>query len=112
MEDKIKTLLENATVGTGIKVLTDALPNIFPSITFHFYDESAALYGKGKATEETVNCQIDLWYKVKIPSISTVKQNIKSAIISDNHFTHPSITTSYETGTKIYHTHFDFEALL
>ena len=112
MEEAIKSMLEKATKGTGVKVLTEPLPDVFPSITFHLYGESGSLYAKGKATEETVNCQIDVWYKAKKESVKAAIKSIKSAIVEGNYYTHPTITTVYETGTKLYHTYLEFECVV
>lgn len=109
MEDKIKSLLESATT---IKVLESASPDIFPSITFHIYNEDGALFGGGKATEERASCQVDIWYKVKNSAVKIAINSIKQAIITERQFTHPSKETMFENDKGIYHTHMNFEFIL
>lgn len=109
MEDKIKTLLES--LNTGIIVLEDALPNNFPCITFHFYNETGTLFGSGTATEEGANCQVDIWYKVKTNKVKSAVKAIKQAIINERYLSYPTKETIFETATKIYHTYFNFEII-
>lgn len=109
MEDRIKALLENAI--TGIPVIDKPFPDIFPCVTFHLYMENGLLFGGGSATEETVSCQVDIWYKVKNDSIKAEIKKIKQAIASQKYCTYPQMGYMYETNTKIHHTYFAFECL-
>lgn len=111
MTEKIKTILETA-VNKTMPVLEDSLPNVFPCITFHFYNEGGAIFGGGKAIEETVMCQVDIWYKTKTTVVDTAIKNIKQAIINEKGFTHPRKEYDYETDKKIHHTYFNFEMII
>ena len=111
MEDKIQALLKNTVDESILPVLEKAYPDIFPSITFHLYNEGGALFGSGNATEESASCQIDIWYKVKKDNIKAEINKIKQAIINEKYFSHPTKETVIETGTKIYHTYIIFELL-
>lgn len=108
VEDKIKQLLDNAS---NIKVIDEALPNVFPCITFHLYGEDGALFGGGRATEETVSCQVDIWYKVKKDSVKLEINKIKQALKNQKYFTYPQKGYIYETNNKIHHTYFTFNCL-
>lgn len=111
MTDKIKAMLESA-VNKAMPVREDALPDVFPCITFHIYNESGSVFGAGKVTEETAMCQIDIWYKTKTALVETAIKNIKQAIINTNSFSHPRKEYDYETDKKIHHTYFNFEFIV
>lgn len=109
--DKIKAMLESA-VNKAMPVREDALPDVFPCITFHIYNESGSVFGAGKATEETAMCQVDIWYKTKTTVVDTAIKNIKQAIINEKEFTHPRKEYDFEADKKIHHTYFNFEMIL
>lgn len=106
MEIKLERILKNVTT---LPVLDIAYPNIFPCITYHFYLESGALFGLGIAEEEKASCQIDVWYKKKTSDIKAEIKKIKQAIVDEKLYSFPNMETTQETGTKIYHTHINFE---
>lgn len=108
VEAKIKSILDDATT---IPVLEKAFPEVWPSITFHLYGEDGALFGGGLATEETVSCQVDIWYKAKNDSVKSEIKKIKSALKNQKYFTYPQKGYIYETNNKIHHTYFTFECL-
>lgn len=111
METKVKDILKNGTVGLKIPVIDEALPNAFPCITFHFYNENGALFGAGTATEESASCQVDIWYKIKTDDVKLAIKGIKQAIVNERYFGYPRKETTQETNTKIYHTHINFELI-
>jgi hypothetical protein len=107
MEERIIALLTN----DFIPVLEDTESDIFPCITFHFYNEDGALYAGGNATEETASCQIDFWYKAKTPVVMNAITVIKKAIMNKKTFSFPKKESLYETDTKIHHTYLTFDLI-
>lgn len=110
MEDKIKDFLEQATTAQVLEY-GKSLPNIWPCVTFHLYNESGALFGSGTATEEGASCQVDIWYKVKNDAVKSAIASLKQAIKNERYFSYPTMETSYETNTKIYHTYINFDLI-
>lgn len=109
MEDKIKELLEKVSL---IPVLDKAYPNLYPSITFHMYSESGALFGNGEATEEVISCQVDIWEKeTKTEKGKKSIKNIKQAIRGEKYFTYPEFDYNFENDAKIHHSFFNFKIL-
>lgn len=111
METKVKNLLDAATIETNIPVIEEALPDVFPCVTFHFYSENGTLFGAGTATEEGAKCQIDIWYKVKSDDVKLAIKAIKQAIVNEKYFSYPQMESTQETATKIYHTYITFELI-
>lgn len=111
MKEKIEEILKAVS---KISVLDDTLPNKFPCVTWHFYNEYGILYGKGKATEEQVSCQVDIWYKKEQnnEAVRETIKNIKSAIVNELYFTHPIKNMTYEEDKKLHHIYFNFDVLL
>jgi len=108
VETKVKNILDGATT---IPVIELEVPNIFPCVTFHFYNENGSLFGAGTATEETASCQVDIWSKVKTDAVKLAIKSIKQAIISEKYFSYPTMENTYETATKIFHTYINFELI-
>lgn len=108
MDDRIEEILKIATTLRPIIFDEGQGKNIFPCITFHFYNETGAVYGSGKAVEETAGCQIDFWYKAKTEAVKQAIADVKQAIVNETKFTHPEKGHLFETDTKIYHTYFTF----
>jgi hypothetical protein len=111
VETKVEDLLKAAVQGLKVPVIDKAFPDVFPCITFHFYNESGALFGAGTATEEDAMCQVDIWYKVKTEFVKTAIAAIKQAIINERYFSFPKMETVQETATKIHHTYINFELI-
>lgn len=111
MEDRIKEFLESVTTLRPINVDEGEGKDIFPSITFHFYNETGIVFGAGKAAVETASCQIDFWYRKKTEEIKQAMQDIKQAIINESTFSCPVKEGNYEADKKIYHTHYTFELI-
>jgi hypothetical protein len=115
VEDRIKEFLEGATTLRPIIYDEGQAKNIWPCITFHFYADEGAVFASGKAEIETVNCQVDFWYKAKTSSkygeIKDRIQEVKQAIVNEKTFTHPKKGHMLETDTKIYHTYLTFELI-
>jgi hypothetical protein len=111
MEDRIMEFLKAATTLRPIIFDEGQGKNIFPCITFHFYNESGAIFGAGKAVEEIAGCQIDFWYKSKTEAVKQSIIAVKQAIVNDTTFTHPNKEHVFETDTKIYHTYFTLQLI-
>lgn len=111
MENKVESLLKTAVIGTKIPVIDKAYPDVFPSVTFHFYSENGILFGSGTVTQEGASCQVDIFYKVKTEAVKTAIKSIKQAVIKERYFAYPTMETTYESGTKIYHTYINFELI-
>ena len=108
METKVKNILDTATT---ILVIDEALPDIFPCVTFHLYSEGGSLFGSGTATEESASCQVDIWYKIKTEAVKMAISDIKRAITNERYFSFPQMESTFETVTKIYHTYINFELI-
>ncbi len=111
MEDKLKSILEHA-VENKIPVIEAAVPDVFPCITFHFYNVSGYLFGGGTATEVGAKCQVDLWYNKRTEPMKSAIKALKQAIINEKEYLYPQMETSQEAGTKKWHTYFNFEVII
>lgn len=115
MEDRIMDFLKDATTLRPIVFDEGQAKDIWPCITFHFFSDSGAVYGSGKAEIETASCQVDFWYKKKTSDkygqINDRIQEVKQAIVNETTFTHPDKEHIFETDTKIYHTYFTFQLI-
>lgn len=70
-------------------------------IVWNFADERGAMFGDGVAQFDLVSIQIH--YFAPVTHDHTLdKQNIKEKIL-ENGWTHPIITTMYESDTKYFH---------
>lgn len=111
MEERIKALIKAATTLRPVIFDEEEAKNTFPCITFHFYNESGAVFGAGKANTETAYCQIDFWYKERTEVIKQAISNVKSAIIQESTFTYPERDYIFETDKKMHHTYFTFQLI-
>jgi hypothetical protein len=111
MEDRIMDFLEAATTLQPIIFDEGQGKNIFPCITYHFFTDSGAVFGSGKATEEVASCQVDFWYKVKTNAIKEAISSVKQAIVNETTFTQPDKQHLFENDTKIYHTYLTFQLI-
>lgn len=111
METKVENILKAAVIGTNVPVINKDYPDVWPCITFHFYNENGALFGAGTATEEGASCQVDIWYNVKTDEVKLAVKNIKNALVKEKYFTYPTKESVYETDKKIYHTYFLFDLI-
>lgn len=107
MEERMIALLTNEF----IPVLEDTETDIFPCITFHFYNETGAVFGCGKATEETASCQVDFWYHTKDSQITEAIKVITNKIKNDNKMSYPKKETVFEKDTRLYHTYVTFDLI-
>jgi hypothetical protein len=108
VEDDIKTMLGDTSL---VPVLPDGIPDIIPCVTFHFFSETGALFGAGKATEEAASCQVDIWYQVKSDEIKSTISGIKEAIKNKRTYSYPMKGYIYEPGSRVHHTYFTFEII-
>jgi hypothetical protein len=108
VEDELKALLDSVSL---IPVLPDGVPDVIPCVTFHFFSENGALFGAGKATEETASCQIDIWYSEKSAEIKSTISSIKNLIKNKRTYSYPVKGYIYEAGSRIHHTYFTFEII-
>ncbi len=111
MEDRIKAFIEDCTTLRPVKFDEGQGKNIFPCITFHFFSDTGAVFGSGKAGIEVTSCQVDFWYKAKTEEIKQAIAAIKQAIVNETTFTHPEKGHLFETDNKIYHTYFTFQLI-
>lgn len=110
MDEKLKSLLEAATID-GIPVIDNTTPDIWPCITFDSFSENGALFGAGKATEESVSYQVDIWYQLKTDNIKTVIKNIRSALKAEKIYSYPIYDYFYDKTSNMYHSYFTFDAV-
>jgi hypothetical protein len=110
MEERIKAFIETA-INNTIPVLSDALPGVFPSITYHFYNDGGGEFGGGIPTERMASCQIDFWYDKKTPVITEAIKNLISAVINEKTFSNPIRDGLFESDKKKYHDYITFDLI-